>query len=48
VQEWQIARDTVVRDMARTVLYEEPGKDRHSGGDNGHTRKAALKQGTKA
>jgi hypothetical protein len=31
-----------VRDKARTVLQEEPGKEWHSGGDFGQNRKASL------
>jgi hypothetical protein len=34
-------------DQAGTVLQEESLKDRHSRGDNGHSRKAAMEYGTK-
>jgi hypothetical protein len=47
VQESHSARDTGVSAMARTMLYEHRKVGR-SGGDNGCTGKAALKQGTKA
>jgi hypothetical protein len=36
------ARDTVVRDQAGTILYEEPLKDERSKRDTGHKWNAAM------
>jgi hypothetical protein len=35
VKEQQSARDMVIRDKARTMLYKEPGKDVHLGRSTG-------------
>jgi hypothetical protein len=40
-------KDTVVRDKARTRLYQEPIKDGHSGRDLGRNQKASMEYGTK-
>jgi hypothetical protein len=46
VQEWHDARDAVVRNEARAMVQEEPGKDGHSGRDVGRNRKESLVGGT--
>jgi hypothetical protein len=46
MQDWHGTRDRVVRDTVRTTLYKETRKDGRFGGDNRHTRKAALEHGT--
>jgi hypothetical protein len=40
--------DTVVRDKARTRLYQEPRKDGHSGRDIRQNQMTWMEKGTKA
>jgi hypothetical protein len=42
MQEWHCIRDTVVMDQVGKMMQEETLRDRHSRGENGWTKKAAM------